>query len=42
VDAPGTKPVIVDEDPKETPRKKRNICLSMNRSPVEVFSAYLC
>jgi hypothetical protein len=42
VDAPGTKPIIVEEDPNETPNKKRNIFLTMNRSPGEVFSTYLC
>jgi hypothetical protein len=42
LDAPGTKPVIMEKGPKETPNKKQNIHLSMNRSPGEVFSSYLC
>jgi len=41
VNEPGTKPVIMEKGPKETPNKERSIYLSMNRPPFEVFSTYL-
>ena len=41
VDEPGTKPVIMEKAPKQTPNNERSIYLSMNRPPCEVFSTYL-